>query len=140
MCALTVEFYVGRAPSMRRVPQEWLAIISQYGGDIRETYGVPVEKIVEGIKYGVREVNIDTDLRLASTGAVRRLMATNPSEFDPRKFFGANVTAMRDACIARYEVFGNAGNASKIKPISSQAMYPRYALSCAAEKPVERRI
>jgi fructose-bisphosphate aldolase class II len=74
----------------------------------------------------VRKVNIDTDLRLASTGAMRRLMATNPSEFDPRKFFGATVTAMRDVCIARYEAFGTAGNASKIKPISLEAMYQRY--------------
>lgn len=108
------------------VPQEWLAIINEYGGDIKETYGVPVEEIVEGIKHGVRKVNIDTDLRLASTGAMRRLMATNPSEFDPRKFFGATVTAMRDVCIARYEAFGTAGNASKIKPISLEAMYQRY--------------
>jgi fructose-bisphosphate aldolase class II len=108
------------------VPQEWLAIINQYGGDIKETYGVPVEEIVEGIKHGVRKVNIDTDLRLASTGAMRRLMATNPSEFDPRKFFGATVTAMRDVCIARYEAFGTAGNASKIKPISLEAMFQRY--------------
>jgi fructose-bisphosphate aldolase class II len=74
----------------------------------------------------VRKVNIDTDLRLASTGAMRRLMATHPSEFDPRKFFGATVTAMRDVCIARYEAFGTAGNASKIKPISLEAMYQRY--------------
>ena len=74
------------------------------GGDIKEIYGVPGEEIVEGIKHGVRKVNIDTDLRLASTGAMRRLMATNPSEFDPRKFFGVTVTvtvtAMRDVCIA----------------------------------------
>jgi len=103
-----------------------LAIDNQYGGDIKETYGVPVEEIVEGIKYGVRKVNIDTDLRLASTGAMRRLMATNPSEFDPRKFFGETVKAMRDVCIARYEAFGTAGNASKIKPISLEGMYQRY--------------
>ncbi len=108
------------------VPQEWLAIINQYGGDIKETYGVPVEEIVEGIKHGVRKVNIDTDLRLASTGAMRRLMATNPSEFDPRKFFGETVTAMRDVCIDRYNQFGTAGNASKIKPISLEGMYQRY--------------
>ncbi|KAI1695460.1 fructose-bisphosphate aldolase class-II domain-containing protein [Ditylenchus destructor] len=87
------------------VPQEWLAIINQYGGNMKETYGVPVEEIQEAIKYGVRKINIDTDLRPASTGAMRRLMATNPSEFDPRKFFGATVTAMRDVCIARYEAF-----------------------------------
>ncbi len=108
------------------VPQEWLAIINQYGGDIKETYGVPVEEIVEGIKHGVRKVNIDTDLRLASTGAMRRLMAQNPSEFDPRKYFSKTVEAMRDICIARYEAFGTAGNGSKIKPISLEAMYQRY--------------
>ena len=108
------------------VPQEWLAIINEYGGDIKETYGVPVEEIVEGIKYGVRKVNIDTDLRLASTGAMRRFMAQNPSEFDPRKVFAETVKAMRDICIARYEAFGTAGNASKIKPVSLEAMYLRY--------------
>ena len=103
------------------VPQEWLKVINEYGGDIKETYGVPVEEIVEGIKYGVRKVNIDTDLRLASTGAIRRYMAQHPSEFDPRKFFAETVKAMRDVCIARYEAFGTAGNASKIKPISPRA-------------------
>lgn len=109
------------------VPQEWLAIINEYGGDIKETYGVPVEEIVEGIKHGVRKVNIDTDLRLASTGAIRRYMAHHPSEFDPRKFFSETVTAMRDICIARYEAFGAAGHASSIKPISLERMYERYA-------------
>src|SRR3989338_3927472 len=89
---------------------------------------------IEGIKYGVRKVNIDTDLRLASTGAMRRLMAENPSEFDPRKFFGATVTAMRDICIARYEAFGTAGNASKIKPISLEGMFQRYAKGELAAK------
>ena len=103
------------------VPQDWLAIINEYGGEIKETYGVPVEEIVEGIKYGVRKVNIDTDLRLASTGAIRRFLAQNPSEFDPRKYFSKTVEAMRDICIARYEAFGTAGNASKIKPISWKA-------------------
>jgi fructose-bisphosphate aldolase class II len=116
------------------VPQEWLAIINQYGGDIKETYGVPVEEIVEGIKYGVRKVNIDTDLRLASTGAMRRMMAEHPSEFDPRKFFAQTVTAMRDICIARYEAFGTAGNASKIKPISLDNMFQRYASGELAAK------
>ncbi|KTC34206.1 fructose-1,6-bisphosphate aldolase [Pseudomonas putida] len=109
------------------VPQEWLAIINEYGGAIKETYGVPVEEIVEGIKYGVRKVNIDTDLRLASTGAIRRFMAQNPAEFDPRKYFAETVKAMRDVCIARYEAFGTAGNASKIKPISLEGMFQRYA-------------
>lgn len=109
------------------VPQDWLAIINEYGGEIKETYGVPVEEIVEGIKYGVRKVNIDTDLRLASTGAIRRFLAQNPSEFDPRKYFSKTVEAMRDICIARYEAFGTAGNASKIKPISLEGMFQRYA-------------
>ena len=109
------------------VPQEWLKVINEFGGDIKETYGVPVEEIVEGIKHGVRKVNIDTDLRLASTGAIRRMMAEHPSEFDPRKFFAKTIVAMRDICIARYEAFGTAGNASKIKPISLEGMYQRYA-------------
>lgn len=108
------------------VPQEWLAIINEFGGNIPETYGVPVEQIVEGIKHGVRKVNIDTDLRLASTGAIRRFLAENPAEFDPRKYFSASVEAMRDICIARYEAFGAAGNASKIKPVSLEVMYGLY--------------
>lgn len=109
------------------VPQEWLAIINEFGGEIPETYGVPVEQIVEGIKHGVRKVNIDTDLRLASTGAIRRFMAQNPAEFDPRKYLAASVEAMRDVCIARYEAFGAAGHADKIKPLSLEVMYQRYA-------------
>ena len=108
------------------VPQEWLKVINEFGGEIPETYGVPVEEIVEGIKHGVRKVNIDTDLRLASTGAVRRFMAQNPSEFDPRKFLAKTVDAMRDICMARYEAFGCAGNASKIRPISLEKMFQRY--------------
>ena len=108
------------------VPQEWLEVINRYGGEIPETYGVPVEEIVEGIRHGVRKVNIDTDLRLASTGAVRRFLAENPSEFDPRKFLKETVSAMRDVCIARYEAFGTAGHASKIRPISLEAMVGRY--------------
>ncbi len=108
------------------VPQEWLAIINEYGGAIPETYGVPVEQICEGIKYGVRKVNIDTDLRLASTGATRRFLAQNPSEFDPRKFLAETTKAMSDICIARYEAFGTAGNAGKIKPISLDNMFEQY--------------
>ena len=108
------------------VPQEWLAIINEFGGEIPETYGVPVEQIVEGIKHGVRKVNIDTDLRLASTGAIRRFLAQNPSEFDPRKYFKASVVAMQDICVARYEAFGTAGNASKMKALSLDAMFDRY--------------
>ena len=108
------------------VPQEWLAVINEFGGEIPETYGVPVEQIVEGIKHGVRKVNIDTDLRLASTGAVRRFMAENPAEFDPRKYLAKTTAAMTEICIARYEAFGTAGNASKIKAISLDDMFARY--------------
>ncbi|WP_151670228.1 class II fructose-bisphosphate aldolase [Nitrincola schmidtii] len=108
------------------VPQDWLAIINEYGGEIPETYGVPVEEIVQGIKHGVRKVNIDTDLRLASTGAIRRFLAHNKAEFDPRKYLKETMTAMRDICIDRYEAFGTAGNASLITPISLENMADRY--------------
>ncbi|MEN9464068.1 MAG: hypothetical protein RL217_249 [Pseudomonadota bacterium] len=108
------------------VPQEWLAIINEFGGEIPETYGVPVEQIVEGIKHGVRKVNIDTDLRLASTGSIRRFMAKNPAEFDPRKYFAESIKAMRDVCIDRYQAFGTAGHADKIKVLSLEVMFQRY--------------
>jgi fructose-bisphosphate aldolase class II len=108
------------------VPQDWLAIINEFGGEIPETYGVPVEQICEGIKHGVRKVNIDTDLRLSSTGTIRRFLAQNPAEFDPRKYLGKTIEAMRDICIARYEAFGTAGNASKIVPIGLEQMAQRY--------------
>ncbi|MFZ5601399.1 MAG: class II fructose-bisphosphate aldolase [Pseudomonadota bacterium] len=108
------------------VPQDWLKVINEYGGEIKETYGVPVEEIVEAIKYGVRKVNIDTDLRLASTGAIRRFLAKNREEFDPRKYFKETITAMRDICVDRYQAFGTAGNASKIKVQSLEAMSNRY--------------
>ncbi|WP_043320188.1 class II fructose-bisphosphate aldolase [Microbulbifer sp. HZ11] len=108
------------------VPQEWLKVINEFGGEIPETYGVPVEQICEGIKHGVRKVNIDTDLRLASTGAVRRFLAQNPSEFDPRKFLKVTTQAMKEICVARYEAFNAAGNGSKIKPVSLETMFQRY--------------
>ena len=108
------------------VPQDWLKIINDYGGDMGETYGVPVEEICEGIKHGVRKVNIDTDLRMASTGAIRKFMAENKSNFDPRKFLKASTAAMKDICKARYESFGCAGHASKIKPVSLEDMFKRY--------------
>lgn len=108
------------------VPQDWLAIINEHGGQIPETYGVPVEQVVEGIKHGVRKINIDTDLRLAATGSIRRFMAQNPAEFDPRKYLKESIVAMRDICIARYESFGTAGNASKIKPLSLAAIQEAY--------------
>ncbi len=109
------------------VPQEWLKIIEEYGGDMGETYGVPVSEIIEGIKHGVRKINIDTDLRMAATGAVRRHLAKNPKNFDPRKFLAESTMAMKDICKARYEAFGSAGQASKIKPISMDNMAIRYA-------------
>ena len=108
------------------VPQEWLAIINKYGGEIPETYGVPVEQISEGIKHGVRKINIDTDLRLASTGAVRRYLAENPSAFDPRSYLKETIIAMQDIAMARYETFGTAGNASKIQALSLDVMTARY--------------
>jgi fructose-bisphosphate aldolase class II len=110
------------------VPQEWLAVINEFGGAIPETYGVPVEQIVEGIKHGVRKINIDTDLRLASTGAVRKFLAENPSEFDPRKFLKVTMSAMQALCQNRYESFGAAGNASKIRAIGLEAMADMYGV------------
>jgi fructose-bisphosphate aldolase, class II len=109
------------------VPQEWLAIINKYGGDMGQTYGVPLEEIREGIKHGVRKVNIDTDLRMASTGAIRKFLAENPKEFDPRKFLKASTAAMKDVCKIRYEAFGSAGQASKLKPMSMEKMAKRYS-------------
>jgi fructose-bisphosphate aldolase class II len=108
------------------VPQEWLAIIRQYGGDIKETYGVPVEEIQRGIQSGVRKINIDTDIRLAMTGAMRQIFAQQPSEFDPRKALVAAKNAARGIVKARFEAFGCAGMGSKIKPVSLEAMAKRY--------------
>lgn len=108
------------------VPQDWQKIINEFGGEIPETYGVPVEEIQEGIRHGVRKVNIDTDLRLASTGSIRRFLANNKSEFDPRKYLTESIKAMKDICIERYEAFGTAGNADKIAPLSLENMYQRY--------------
>jgi fructose-bisphosphate aldolase class II len=110
------------------VPQDWLNIINEYGGDIPQTYGVPVNEIVEGIKYGVRKVNIDTDLRMASTGAIRRHVAPpeNASDLDARKIYQAARDAMQTLCQARYEAFGSAGHASKIKVVSLREMARRY--------------
>ena len=109
------------------VPQDWLAVINQYGGEIPETYGVPVAEIVEGIRHGVRKVNIDTDLRLASTGAIRRHLAEHPAEFDPRKYLADATRAMKEVCLARYQAFGCAGQASRIRAIGLEAMSKRYA-------------
>ncbi len=109
------------------VPQEWLEIIRQYGGDIKETYGVPVEEIQRGIRSGVRKINIDTDIRLAMTGAMRQVFTEQKSEFDPRKALLAARKAAAGICQARFEAFGCAGQASRIKPLSMDAMVARYA-------------
>lgn len=109
------------------VPQDWLEIINNYGGDMGQTYGVPVEEIQEGIKHGVRKINIDTDLRMASTGSIRKHLAENKSNFDPRKYLKAASVGMMEICKARYEAFGCAGMASKIKPTSLEDMVKRYA-------------
>jgi fructose-bisphosphate aldolase class II len=109
------------------VPQEWLEVIREYGGKMKETYGVPVEEIQEGIRNGVRKVNIDTDIRLAMTGAMRRYMARNPDDFDPRKSLKEAMVAARDVCKQRYAEFGCAGMASKLKPIALDDMAERYA-------------
>ncbi|MFG1296277.1 MULTISPECIES: class II fructose-bisphosphate aldolase [Xanthobacter] len=109
------------------VPQELLEEIRTYGGDIKETYGVPVEEIQEGIRYGVRKVNIDTDIRLAMTAAMRRVAAKNPSEFDPRKLLTAAMDEAKKVCISRFEAFGSAGQAEKIRPIDLDDMARRYA-------------
>ena len=107
------------------VPQEWLVLIREHGGQIRETYGVPVEEIRQGIRHGVRKVNIDTDIRLAMTGAMRRAMAHTPEEFDPRAFLKAATQAARGICKLRFEAFGCAGRASRLKVLPLQAMAQR---------------
>jgi fructose-bisphosphate aldolase class II len=109
------------------VPQEWLDVIRESGGAIRETYGVPVEAIVEGIRHGVRKINIDTDIRLAMTGAMRRAMARDPAEFDPRKFLKDATAAARGLCKERFEAFGCAGQAPRIRPVPLEKMAARYA-------------
>ena len=109
------------------VPQEWLEIIRKYGGDIKETYGVPVEEIQRGIRSGVRKINIDTDIRLAMTGAMRKLFAESPSEFDPRKAYAEARKAARAIVKARFEAFGCAGQGSRIHPVSLEAMAARYS-------------
>jgi fructose-bisphosphate aldolase class II len=108
------------------VPQELLQLIRDNGGEMKETYGVPVEEIQEGIKHGVRKVNIDTDIRLAMTGAVRHFMAQNRSKFDPREYLKPARDAAKQICKARYEQFGCAGQASRVKPVALDAMASRY--------------
>jgi fructose-bisphosphate aldolase class II len=109
------------------VPQEWLDVIRAHGGAIKETYGVPVEEIREGIRHGVRKVNIDTDIRLAMTGAMRKAMAERPDELDPRSFLKAATAAARSLCRERFEAFGSAGQAARVKPLPLDKMALRYA-------------
>ncbi len=108
------------------VPQEILSEIRRYGGNIKETYGVPVEEIQEAIKYGVRKINIDTDIRLAMTAAIRKTMAEDPSKFDPRDFLKPARAAAKSICMERYQQFGAAGQASKIKPLPLSEIAQRY--------------
>lgn len=116
------------------VPQELLAEIREFGGDMKETYGVPVTEIQEAIKFGVRKVNIDTDIRLAMTAAVRRFLFENPEKFDPREFLKPAREAAKAICVARFQQFGSAGNASKIKPIALTEMAAKYAAGELAQR------
>ncbi len=118
------------------VPQDLLAIINKCGGNIPATYGVPVEQILVGIKHGVRKVNIDTDLRLAATAAIRSYLTDNPSAFDPRKYLQASIDAMQKICEARLSAFGASGHANKIKALSFSHMVSFYEHSHAYTEPV----
>ena len=109
------------------VPQEWLEIIRTNGGEMKETYGVPVEEIQEGIKHGVRKINIDTDIRLAMTGAIRRYLNKDKSEFDPRKYLKDATQSAKEICKSRYVAFGCAGQAGKIRPLPLEKMAERYS-------------
>ena len=97
------------------VPQELQDIINQYGGQIKQTYGVPVEEIQKGIKHGVRKINVDTDCRLAMTGAIRKVLTEDLAGFDPRSYLKPARAAMKQVCVARMTSFGQAGNAAKLR-------------------------
>ena len=109
------------------VPQDLQDIINAHGGALKQTYGVPVEEIQRGIQHGVRKINVDTDNRLALTGAIRTVFADKPEEFDPRKYLGPAREAMSKVCEARMTAFGQAGNAGKIKPRTCKEMVDFYA-------------
>lgn len=109
------------------VPQDWLAVIREFGGDLKETYGVPVEEIQIAIKHGVRKINIDTDIRLAMTGAIRRYFGTHPEHFDPRQYLKVAKDAAKQICIDRYNEFGCSGHGSKIKPLKLNQIAKQYA-------------
>ncbi|AJD42423.1 fructose-bisphosphate aldolase class II [Rhizobium sp. SEMIA 4085] len=108
------------------VPVELQEIINQYGGQMKPTWGVPVEEIQRGIKNGVRKINIDTDVRMAMTGQVRRVLQEDPSEFDPRKYLKPAMVALTKLCKERFEQFGTAGKASQIRPLPLSEMAKRY--------------
>ena len=108
------------------VPQDLQDIIREFGGALKPTWGVPVEELQRAIQFGVRKINIDTDLRLAMTGAIRKLMAEKPAEFDPRSYLKPAIAAMRAVCEARYNAFGTAGQADKIKAIPLEKMATLY--------------
>jgi len=110
------------------VPQELQDIINKYGGKLKQTWGVPVEEIQRGIKNGVRKVNVDTDNRLAITGAIRKIFAESPEKFDPRDYLKPARDAMKKVCIARMTAFGQAGHARKIKPVSCEKFASFYAM------------
>jgi len=123
----------GRAPNLHlvmhgssSVPQELQDIINAYGGEIPQTFGVPIEEILVAIRHGVRKVNIDTDCRMAITGQIRKVFAEKPGEFDPRAFMKPAIAAMKALCKTRYEQFGAAGMASHIDPLPLAAMAGRY--------------
>ena len=109
------------------VPQDLLAIIRQYGGHMKETYGVPVEEIQHAIKFGVRKINIDTDIRLAMTAAVRKFLAENPEKFDAREWLKPAREAAKAICKQRYIEFGCEGQAAKIKGHNLQVVAAKYA-------------
>jgi fructose-bisphosphate aldolase class II len=108
------------------VPQDLLVRIREFGGDMKETYGVPVAEIQHAIKYGVRKINIDTDIRLAMTAAIREYLARHPEKFDPRDYLKPATAAAKAICKQRYEEFGCAGQGSKIRPLSLSVMIDRY--------------
>lgn len=121
------------------VPQDLLELINKYGGNIPETYGVPIEEIQKGIKSGVRKVNIDTDNRLAITAAIREAAAKDPSNFDPRHFMKPAMKYMQKVCAERYEAFGCSGHGTKIKQVSIDEFAAKYAkgeLTAVAKKTV----
>ncbi len=121
------------------VPEEWQRVFNANGGEMRETWGVPVEEIVRGIRHGVRKINIDTDLRLAATAEFRRVAHQKRDEFDPRKFLKPAMDAMAAVCRDRFEAFGTAGQASRIKPIPMSEMARRYAAGTLDPKPAAAR-